>query len=65
MNSKNIAYWLGGSVSLLLAMLLVSGIELGVSALDTNALLTLVIAFLLTMFGGLLWVGLAMTAREK
>lgn len=64
MNSKNLAYWLGGSVSLLLAMLLVSGLELGVASLDTNALLTMAIALLLVMFGGLLWVGLAMTVRE-
>lgn len=64
MNSKNIGYWLGGSVSLMLAMLLISGLQLGVATLDTNALLTLAIAFLLTMFGGLLWVGLALGAKE-
>ncbi|MFH0962149.1 MAG: hypothetical protein V1820_05715 [archaeon] len=67
MNFRNVFYWIFGSLCILAGVLVASGIAAGgfsaFSSLDS--VLALVVALLLLMFGGLLWIGVAVITISK
>ncbi len=67
MNFRNLFYWMFGAISLLGGIVVASGIAAGgipnITKLDS--ILGLVVSLLLIMFGGLLWIGVSVTASFK
>jgi len=67
MSIRNLLYWIFGAVSIMIGMLVTSGLSsLGMTGfLNINVFLGMAIALLLILFGGLLWIGVAVSASEK
>lgn len=67
MSIRNLLYWIFGAISILIGVMVASGLSTaGTAGLsNANVILGASIAFLLILFGGLLWIGVAVAASEK
>ncbi len=67
MNFRNVFYWILGSFCILGGVLVSSGIAAGGFGAFSNidSILALVLSLLLIMFGGLLWIGVAVITISK
>lgn len=55
MKQDLIGYWLGGAASIVIGAAVIGGTDFGLSADVFSLVLTLIVAFMLVAFGGLLW----------
>jgi hypothetical protein len=55
MKTDILGYWLGGAASVVAGCAVISGVDFSPSADVFSLGLTLLVSFLLTAFGGLLW----------
>ncbi len=60
-------YWLAGAASVLAGSTVVSGVDLSPSADPSTMIISLLAAYFLTAFGGLLWIvaGAKMSTKKK
>jgi hypothetical protein len=67
MNFRNMFYWIFGSLSILAGVMVASGIAAGgfssFERIDT--ILAMIVALLLLMFGGLMWIGVSVITLSR
>lgn len=60
-----LGYWLGGAASVVAGAAVIGGIDFSPSADVVSLALTLLVSFLLTAFGGLLWMVASTRLKEE
>lgn len=63
-NWKIVTFWILGSISILFGSLIAGNLQPGLGVTEIGLAVALLIAFLLFLFGGLLWISVAIAVKE-
>ncbi len=65
MNVRNLLYWILGACSITLGVLILGNYQIVAGADAVTTALSILVALLTFMLGGLMWIGTAVNIKEK
>lgn len=65
MNVRNLIYWILGACSITVGVLILGNYQIVAGADATTTIMSILVALLAFMLGGLLWIGTAVNIKEQ